>query len=625
MCDQGCDWDYVECNTHKHVVSILLSNEGLSGTIPVALSVLTSLKILRLDNNKFEGPIPRTIAAMPHLQYFDVSNNRLSGRLPYFESTFLKTINLSSNDFHGAIPNKFIASTSLEDLRMGENRLASTIPPSLFNLIKLDTLDISSNKLHGSIPSDIGKLQILQHLHLSNNFLVGPIPHTLATANPVNGLMGDLLETIHLQNNFLSGTIPLQLEYLPNLRELVLHDNKLTGEVPGTICSENVNAFFYEGAPATPGRNYCDAIACPADEVALDGTDPCVSCNNAFYNPYIGQTRSCNTIVNQREILKKFYESTTDTENGKSKWNGKNNWEDDDTFICDFTGVECDMDNHVIAIDLRGRGLKGVIPDSIGFLKYLQRLDLSDNDLEGYLPSDLQWTQLEEIDISGNKILGTIPPKLCDKSGLNGNGLLGVYSCDHIACPVGTFSSIGRDDGKPMHKCLPCHHNNPMILGNTSCRRVGMASESFGVAVLFVVLVLGLISFCGFRYSRRNRIDYGKVMERLEMQQPITAAELGDGRSIGERNGNSMYSEGHRRTRNSGFGSNIELTSGERHRTLLTSLPYPEAETSSVISRASRNSNRSNTSDDDERSLASQMSQRSNVTRDAFIDAPRLV
>jgi len=429
--------------------------------------------------------------------------------------------------------------------------------------------------------------------------------------------MGDLLETIHLQDNQLSGTIPLQLEYLPKLSELILHDNKLTGEVPSTICSQNINAFFFQGLPpeASPGgRDYCDAISCPVDMVALDGSDPCISCNFPHYNPYIGQTRSCNTVLNQREILKHFYENTNLKDGNGGKWTGTNNWEDDETFLCDFTGVTCDRDFHVTEIDLKGRGLKGTIPDALGFLQYLQKVDLSDNELEGFLPSDLRWAPLEFLDISGNNIRGIVPPKICDKPGLNGNGSKGSYGCNKIACPVGTYSKSGRE--RVGELCLPCHHNNAEVLGNNSCRKVGVGSGAFGVFIFLVTLALASAAFVVIRMKRRSRIEYQEdTMQQLEMQRPITAADLGDGRTIGEIDRSASGSGTPLTVQGTGISRKVrdpKATYSEipDH----SELPYPDAENMSVLSgrsgmeTSSVRSGRSRKSDKSDESIASKQS-----------------
>ena len=580
-----------------------------------------------MARNKINGAIPRQVAALPNLVHVDFFENRLTGTLPYFASEHMESLDLGHNDLHGSIPNKFIASKkALQELLMSQNRISSSIPETLMDLTRLDTLDLSSNIIHGTIPKSIGKLLLLRHLKLNNNFLVGGIPHTLALSSPVNGKMGDLLENIQLQDNQLSGTIPLQLEYLPKLNTFLLHENKLTGEVPSGICSEDVNTSFFQGIPpnTADGRDYCHAIACPVDMVALDGTDPCISCNNLHYNPYIGQTRSCNTVVNQREILKHFYESAN--KNG-GKWKGVNNWEDDETFLCDFTGVKCDKDFHVTEINLKGRGLEGSISEYVGFLQHLEKFDVSDNELEGFLPSDLRWAPLEVLDISGNSIRGVVPPKLCDKAGVNENGNKGSYDCNKIACPAGTYSPSGRE--RPaLQTCLPCHHNNPAVLGSKTCRKVGVASEAFGSIIFLVTLSLTAAVFGVVRMKRKSRIDNEDTLQQLEMQQPITASDLGDGRSIGDINRATsetpVTSRDMKRPKESRrYGMYTEIPD---HRELApnSELPYPDADNSSVFSDVSKRSAAVETS-----SVRSGKSRRSNTSdgssnKDIWLDVPRI-
>jgi len=519
MNDNACEWEGIECNQYNEVISILITQTAFSGTLPAVLGTLTSLRELRMGKNKMHGTIPPSIAALPNLVNVNLAENRITGTLHPFRSIKLRTLDLGSNDLHGSIPASFLAAdSSFQYLSMTKNRLSSTIPESLSNLISIDTLNLSDNNLHGTIPRSLGKLALLKHLHLNNNFFVGQIPPTLATSHPINGKVGDLLEKIYLQDNQLSGKVPIQLADLSNLKELVIHENKLTGQVPNDICSETINSYFFQGNfPPLLERNYCDAIACPVDTVASDGSYPCIHCDNRHYNPYIGQTRECNIYTNQREILRKMYVSTTI----HGKWDGQNNWGDDEVFLCDLSGVTCDSNFYVTEINLSNRGLKGTIPGELGFLQYLEKIDVSDNQLTGFLPSDLQWAPIQNLDISGNKIRGIIPPKLC-LTGINGNGYNGDYNCGHIACPEGTYSPSGRKDLKQKHDCLPCPHNNPEVLGYKACRELGVASGVFGAIVAIVTLSVAITGFVVIRMKRkRNYFKHVHVANELEMQTPI--------------------------------------------------------------------------------------------------------
>ena len=165
-------------------------------------------------------------------------------------------------------------------------------------------------------------------------------------------------------------------------------------------------------------RNYCDSIACPSDKYSVKGIFPCFSCtdnnndtslaNNESepppssntYNPYLGKAGFKCFDINQRDILTKFFAGT----GGHSFWKHEENWDVEDSFLCTFSGITCNANNHVIAIELSNMGLTGLIPQELGFLRYLQRLDLSGNQLTGFLPSDLRycytWTNNPYFDFS---------------------------------------------------------------------------------------------------------------------------------------------------------------------------------------------------------------------------------
>jgi hypothetical protein len=586
---------------HDRVIALFLADSSLSASIPSKFGQLTSLNSLRLGTNRLFGSLPKEFANLPYLVEIDLSDNRLTGTLPTFTSPYIRIIDLGHNDFHGSIPAMIAESkeTILQKLVLSQNRLSGTLPDSISHLSNLNFFDASNNNLHGEIPNSIGNLHLLRQLHLNNNFLVGPIPSTIATSHIDNGRIEDVLEEIHLNDNSLSGTVPVQLADLPKLKKLLIYENKLTGDIPADICSPTINDHFFQHVSnGDPNIDYCDAISCPADSVAREGVYPCTKCKNPHFNPYIGRMRSCNTFTNQRSILKQFYASTSD--NGK--WNGDDgdNWSDDDTFLCDLTGVTCDINFNVIAIQLKNRGLKGTIPDEIGFLQYLEVIDLSDNDLYGYLPSDFRWAPLKSMDISGNSIRGIVPPKLCLKDGVNGNGLNGDFNCDHIACPANTYNYYGRRNLvlNGHSSCLPCKSSSSDVIGSKECKSSGIASGVFGVIIIFLTLILSLaVCFIASKMAKYKKYEktFDEGFDGVELANTKNRNYISDGTedSVDSSNKNKIQDREPMIRKNTN-NKHHRTPSATRNMAHTANLPYPEAaEPIKSVQRSHLNSNKS--------------------------------
>lgn len=517
----ACYWDFIICDqlTTQDVVQIQIEGKNLIGTIPSELALLHELVDISLPSNSLTGTVPEEITKLKHLTVVNLENNTLSGAVPFFTTSSLVRLDLASNNFTGTI-NSLIGSylPNLETFDVSVNNITGRIPSSLSRCKKLELLDLSSNALSGVIPNTLGGCVALKYLYLSKNSLMGTIPPQLA-------VRGGLLEEVWLYENMLSGTIPNSFAELEDLRYFYIDGNKLTGTVPTELCSENLNSDFFDEADLEnlDGIDYCDSVACPIGYVSSEGMYPCEPCSENEISPYLGHRNTCFD-SDDTTILKEFWTATSGSE-----WTGKvdNPWTSNSK--CDFTGVTCDLNDDVVNISLSGMGLKGSLPSSIGFLPKLVSLNVSDNSLSGFLPSDLRWPPLEKLDISGNQIKGVVPPQLCFEEGINGNGHDGKYSCRNIACPIGTYSENGL--GAPLSLSLfidsshQCHHcSDSEYLGAKICTANDTASfltESITSGPLpkeavFSVFLMAIFSLFACIYVSYLRIRDNNLKQRNE-------------------------------------------------------------------------------------------------------------
>lgn len=86
--------------------SMDLSNNSLSGNIPMSLTSLVGLRSLNFSHNQLTSSIPRDIDKMKVLESLDISNNQLSGEIPQSISSLssLSYLNVSYNKLSGQIP-----------------------------------------------------------------------------------------------------------------------------------------------------------------------------------------------------------------------------------------------------------------------------------------------------------------------------------------------------------------------------------------------------------------------------------------------------------------------------------------------------------------------------------------
>ena len=440
-----------------NLTDLALSDNRLSGAIPPEFGNLTNLESLGLWGNELSGTVPPDLENLFGLTYLYLADNRLGGCLPeiwrdiedsdlgeiglqfcsdrdvlvaLYEATdgdnWLENrnwlsnrpigdwygviaddsgrvieLNLSENELSGSIPPELGNLSKLEWLVLSQNSLNGTIPSELSNLSKLSLMSVFSNELSGSIPPELGNLANLEGLSLGANRLSGTVPPELGSLTKLtllylhsNQLSGSIppelgglaqLESLALSGNRLSETIPPELGNLTQLKGLALHVNRLTGRVPPQLNTLSGLEWLFLADNRLTGcvpEVWQDVEENDLDEVDLP-------------------------ICTEEGALIALYQAT-DGDN----WVSNQNWLSNRP-IGTWHGVITDENDRVVELDLSENDLNGTIPSELGYLTYLEVLYLSENQLSGTIPPALGiLSHLIELGLWSNELTGTIPPEL---------------------------------------------------------------------------------------------------------------------------------------------------------------------------------------------------------------------
>jgi len=206
----------------NRVSRLLLDENGLSGYIPDAIGTLTGLAELSIGNSVFQGAIPESIGQLASLYSLNIRRSGLTGQIPQAlgNCNQLTAINLSRNMLEGEIPASLAQCTSLNSIQLHENRLSGGFPLFFLSLSQLRTLELSKNQFTGLIPAGINELTALTGLFLSDNQFEGPFPKLDKLTE---------LADLNISLNAFSGELDTILGFYPEMRNMHVHDNQLTG------------------------------------------------------------------------------------------------------------------------------------------------------------------------------------------------------------------------------------------------------------------------------------------------------------------------------------------------------------------------------------------------------------
>jgi Leucine-rich repeat (LRR) protein len=302
-----------------------------------------------VNNNYFTGGLTGDMQNLPRLKYFIVPYNYLSGSLNeniFRNCSSLTYLDLSNNYFIGSLPKAISYLPSLDQLYMFQNFFSGNIPQEIGNIRKLIVLSIFSNRFTGTVPLDsISKLQDLQEILIQDNTLSGPIQNLFNLASQKS------LESIDASNNQFTGTIPTSFSSTSLITALVLSSNCFTGSIPEELC--NVKSLTSLSLDGLATASNCRISLFPTLTTVF---------NSFFLKHYIqGSIHSCLLELPNLQLL-----------------------------------------------HLSGNGLTGTVPSNLQLSTALNDLSFSHNILTGTIPTSFQNRSWSSLDLSYNKLSGTL-------------------------------------------------------------------------------------------------------------------------------------------------------------------------------------------------------------------------
>ncbi|CAI9095048.1 OLC1v1030905C1 [Oldenlandia corymbosa var. corymbosa] len=245
---------------------------------------------------------------------------------------------------------------------------------------RVTALDLSNMNLTGTLLPHLGNLTFLVSLNLSANNFNGELPDEFSRFRR--------LKALNLSLNHLNGQFPQWIGSLEELEYFSVFNNSFTGEIPESISNMSKLTAFV-----------------------------------ASYNKLQGKIPQ--EIFNM-SVLERISLSANSFSSGSSLPDN----------LCHLLPV-------LKRLDLKGAGLTGQIPSTIGLCSQLQRLVLPSNSLNGLIPREIGLLKgVFLLDLGNNRLEGAIPREIGNMSllqilNIDNNNLTGV-----IPEEIGKLSSI---------------------------------------------------------------------------------------------------------------------------------------------------------------------------------------
>ncbi|KAL2532448.1 Leucine-rich repeat (LRR) family protein [Abeliophyllum distichum] len=338
----------------------------------------------------------------------------------------------------------------LTELALDSANYSGSLSNVSWNLPYLQNFDVSNNFFNGSVPESFSQLTRLQRLGLSSNSLSGSLPDSLGSLSN--------LEEMYLDNNKLEGTIPLSFNGLKNLKRLELQGNGLSGDFPELTQLSNLN-FLDASDNAVSGNlpaNFpASLIELSMRNNQIEGNIPSSVINCAYLQVMDLSHNRLSGSVPPSLFTHPSLQQLTLSYN-----------QYDSVPVPGNSGLTSEL----ISVDLSNNNIHGFLPGFMGFMPKLSALSLENNKFSGMIPiqfalkvlavgsgSNSGLAQFERLLLGGNYLLGPIPGPFLELESGSVKVQLG-NNCLY-RCPVRWFFC----EGGAQKSLMECRAFGPII------------------------------------------------------------------------------------------------------------------------------------------------------------------
>ncbi|KAK4772911.1 hypothetical protein SAY87_027930 [Trapa incisa] len=480
-----------------------------------------------------KGPLPPNLNLLSALTDLGFQNNDFTGSVPSFSGlSLLQKAYLDYNSFDSIPSDFFKGLDSLQILALDGNAWNSSagwmFPDELQNSAQLTNLTCNDCNLAGPLPDYLGSMASLNVLMLARNSLSGEIPSSFASSN---------LQTLWLNDQRgggMSGPITVVASMI-NLRTLWLHGNSFSGTIPNNIGDmvslKNLNLNKNQLVGMVPSS----LIDMELDNLDLNNnhlmgatpmfraaTSSCAS--NSFCLPTPGAPCDPQVLA-----LIGFLDGVNYPPRLLGSWSGN------DPCSGPWLGLNCNSSNgRVSMINLPRNNLSGTLSPSVADLADLSSVRLASNNITGKIPES--WTSLKSLtylDLSDNNILPPLPkfnPSV--KFVISGNPLVKGHGSGNQSIPAispgatpsgsGSSSSPGSSSGTASSGS-PTEPNKPRKLKLTTLVAIVAPVASLSVLIFLAVL---LYFFCTKRKAADSQAPSSFVVYPREPSDTDNAVKI---------------------------------------------------------------------------------------------------